>query len=260
MKSFPNNSVQSGPASARGWWALWAQRRRRARAMSMWKGDAFVPPDCKLWLQAQSLGLNLGDPIAVWGDSSGNENDASQVTVSSQPTFQRVTFAGKTFAVTRFDTVDDGMVTPLVISDPSPYSIFTLWKPADLGVTSSLISSGILNWMVGSYGGELLCYFCDWTMMVPVSGSDFLLVEVRLTPGQDSTYAFINGVQTTVWANRAGVGTAAPEQVMLGASGENGYPGGCDTPEIIIYDRLLSEEEAWGVRRYFQAKYNFLKL
>ena len=258
MKSFPNNSLRSG-RSARSWWALLAQRRRRARAMSEWMGEAIVPPDCKLWLKAQTLGLNLGDSIAVWGDVSGNGNDASQVTVSSQPTFQRVAFGGKTFAVARFDTVDDGMVTPLVISDPSPFSIFTLWRAADFGVTTSLISSGTLNWMVGSYEGKLLFYFSDWTTMVPLSGRDFFLLEVRLMPGQDSTYAFINGVQTAVWAGRAGAGTAAPEQVMLGADGENRYPGGCDTPEIIIYDRLLSEDEAWGVRRYFQAKYNFLK-
>jgi hypothetical protein len=189
---------------------------------------------------------------------SGNGNDALQETVSFQPTFEEVTFAGKTFKVARFDTVDDGMVTPLVITAATPFSIFLMWRPADLDMTTSLVSSGSLNWMMGTFGGGMLCYFSNWTAGAAVNTDDFYLFEVRITPGQPLTWAYLNGVQTELQPYNTG--SDAPEQVMLGATGANGYPGGCDAAEIMIYDRLLSDEEASGVRNYFQAEYNFLKL
>ncbi len=196
----------------------------------------------------------------VWPDSSGNGFDATQDTGSSQPTYQEVTFAGKTFNVARFDTVDDGMITPLEISGGTPYSIFVMWRPADFGTVTSIISGGDTNWMMGTYNNAMLCFFDNWsgyTAMGALNTEDFYLFEVRITPGLDPTGIFINGVATT---HVPGGGSDDPGQVMLGASGSNGYPGGCDAAEILVYDRLLSNGEAAGVRAYFQDTYNFLKL
>lgn len=248
-------------------WALKQQARRRRRrdtlydipqSSSPWNGAAFVPPDCKLWLQSEAVQFGLGDSISIWGDVSGCFNNATQDTVSSQPTFQEVTFAGKTFKVVRFDTVDDGMVTPAVLPLDQPFSIFAVWRPSDLLTTCSIISSATENWMMGASQGGMICFFDDWTAGAAVNTDDFFLVEVRITPGQSMTWAYLNGEQTTPYG--PGAGTTPPGQVALGGAGATQYPGGCDTPEIICYDRLLSDDEAWGVRRYLQDKYNFLKL
>ena len=241
----------------RGWWALWAQRRRRRR-LSPWNGDAFVPPDCKLWLKAETIDLYGDETVALWSDSSGNGNDATQETVSSAPTLQFVDFAGKSFKVVQFDTVDDGMVTPATLPFDQPFSIFTVWRPADLWTTCSVVSSASENWQMGTYCGGMLLYFDSWTAGAPVNTDDFFIFEARITPGQEWTWAYLNGEQTVPWG--PGTGTNPPGQVALGAAGATGYPGGCETPEIICYDRLLSDDEAWGVRRYLQAKYNVLKV
>lgn len=150
------------------------------------------------------------------------------------------------------------MVTPLVITGTTPFSIFVMWRPADLDMTTAILSSASLDWMMGTYVGFMLCYFTTWTTGGNVNTDDFFLFEVRITPGPPLTWAYLNGVQTELQPYFTD--SAPPEEVTLGASGMTGYPGGCDASEILIYDRLLSNEEAVGVRNYFQEQYNFLKL
>ncbi len=247
---------QPGSVSLNGWWALWAQKRRRKRAQANAGLDpGFVPEDMQLWLRASSLGEGPGDSVSNWQDDSGNANDASESTVSMQPTYQEVTFAGKTFPVLRFDTVDDGMETPLEID--GAFSIFALWRLASADVFSgAIVSSGSGDWTMGDVNGQMLCYFEGWSAASPVNTSDFYLLEARIVPGTSPTEIYVNGV----WVGMADGASSAPGQVMLGAAGDNGYPGNCDCAEILIYDRYLSGDEADGVRAYFQSRYNFLKL
>ena len=245
----------------RAWWALWEQRRRRARAVvvpSPWEGDAFVAENPKLWLRAETLPLNIGDPIALWGDDSGIGNHASQETASSQPTFQEVTYYGKTFTVASFDTVDDGMVTPLVLGESDPFSMLLVWRPADVYASCATISSPSMDWVMGTYCGGMLCFFSNWTGGGAASVEDFYCLEVRVTPGDwTQTDLRLNGVAATVFESG---GTASPGNVVFGTGGMDAQPAGCQTPEVLVYDRRLTDEEAWGVRRYLQGKYNFLKV
>ncbi|MDB6058061.1 MAG: hypothetical protein JWO95_1905, partial [Verrucomicrobiales bacterium] len=67
---------------------------------------------------------------------------------------------------------------------------------------------------------------------------------------------YLNGIPAAIVPNG---GSSPPQQVTLGTSGFNGYPADCDCAEILIYDRFLSDEEAAGVRAYFQQQYNYLK-
>ena len=241
-----------GRVSLNGWWALWEQKRRRSR-MSV---PPFVPPGSLLWLKAASIAGVINDPIPNWPDSSGNAQDVIQSTVALQPTLQQVTFAGKTFRVARFDTADDGMGTTAAIFG-SPFSVFLLWRPADLEVNAAAVCSANIDWRIGNFSAQMVCYFEGLAGQAPVNTSDFFLVESRLTPGQNPTWAFLNGVQTS---NVVGGGTSSPGAVALGSSAISGLPGGCDLAELLIYNRLLSDGEAAGVRAYFQAQYNYLKL
>lgn len=235
------------------------QQQRRRRHKNLAAGGtvvANVPDDCVLRLQMSSLEeLGDDDTISFWPDSSGNGNDASQNNVSQQPTYQTVVFAGKTFPVARFDSDDDGMETPLFVD--GAFSIFALWRLADAGVFSgALVSSASRDWSIGNLNGQMLCYFDGWSATAPVTGDAFYLVEARVVPGSSPVNIFLNGVQVGI----AGGGSSAPDQVMLGASGSNGYPGNCDCAELIVFDRFLSDDEAGGVRAYFQQQYNYLQL
>lgn len=245
--------------NAAAWISMQRNRRRRRNAAASGAGSAAeMPGDFVAQFRAAMLSLSVGDPVDVWPDMSGNVYDAWQDTVSSQPTFQSVNFAGKTFPVVRFDTVDDGMQTPLVIPSDAPFSIFVLWRPSVIvGSTNAIISSGSLDWSMGTFSGGMLCYFTNWTSGGAVNTSNFYLFEVRIDPVEQVGAIFLNGVQCGL---EAVPGLSGPEQVTFGASGSNGYPAACDCAEVIIYDRFLSEEEAEDVRAYFQDQYNYLKL
>lgn len=207
-------------------------------------------------LKADSLGLAVGDPVSVWTDESGNGNDATQDTVSMQPTMDVASWGGNSFPVVRFDTVDDGMETPLLLYASIPFSIFALWRPTDFDVfCGALVSSGSRDWTVGSLNGAFLCYLEDWSAYAPIAAGVFYLVEVRVDPGANTLAICLNGISAV-----NGGGCVGPDDVKLGASGSNGYPGNCECAEILVYDRFLSEPEAQAVRDYFQAQYNYLDL
>ncbi|MDB6056456.1 MAG: hypothetical protein JWO95_300 [Verrucomicrobiales bacterium] len=236
------------------WFALQQQRRRRRNRLNT--GNSIlpnVPADCVLRLSAGDLGASEGDTVPWWPDSSGNGSDAWQDAEANQPTFYVVDFAGKTFPILQFDADDDGMATPVVIT--GAFSIFTLWRPNNLSQTA-IISSGSLDWSMGTNGGGMLCYFTDWSAGGTVNTNDFFLFEARIIPGEQPTAIYLNGTQAALVHDG---GSSAPQQVTLGTSGLNGYPADCDCAEILIYDRFLSDEEAAGVRAYFQQQYNYLK-
>src|SRR5262245_37132262 len=69
---------------------------------------AFTPADVSglvVWLRADALGLNDGDPVGTWTDGSGNGRDLTQATAAKKPTYKTNIVNGK--PVVRFDGVDD---------------------------------------------------------------------------------------------------------------------------------------------------------
>ena len=52
-------------------------------------------PRLVMWLDASSLSLSNNDPVSVWGDVSGNANDATQPTATNQPLFKTNQINGK---------------------------------------------------------------------------------------------------------------------------------------------------------------------
>jgi hypothetical protein len=258
-KHMPDSSPVSASANA-AWFVMQRNRQRRRRNSSNSGGGATVPipEDYVMRLKADSLGLSIGDPISNWPDASGNGNDATQDTVSMQPTMDLANWGGKTFPVVRFDTVDDGMETPLVLETTNPFSIFALWRPSVLGdFSTALVSSASLDWSMGTDSGSMLCYFTYWTAGASANTDDFFLFEVRIAPGEQPTSIYLNGIQAVLIS---GGGSSGPDLVTLGASGVNAYPAACDCAEIIFYDRFISDTQAQAIRDYFQAKYNYLNL
>ena len=236
------------------WVWQWLQKRRRARRGA----GPVLPAGLKMWLNAAVLDpLQTQEGVAVWPDLSDNDNVAEQASEFIRPTLETVSFEGMTFPVVRFNSTDQGMTTPLVIPTDGAFSIFILWRPAAGPAITAAVSSGSRDWTMGTYNGDMICYFGGWTAGATITAGDFLLLEVRLTVGQDYSWAFLNGIKTAETGPEAP--TLSPLQITLGASGSNGYPACCDLAEVMVWDRLLSDEEAIEVRAYFQGRYNYLK-
>src|SRR3990167_3932393 len=74
-----------------------------------------VQPDSisglQLWLKADAItGLNDGDSVTTWTDSSGNSNDATQSTAANKPIYKTSIINSK--PVLRFDGSNDQMNVP----------------------------------------------------------------------------------------------------------------------------------------------------
>jgi hypothetical protein len=236
-----------------GGWAVGFEKRRRQRS-SMVRYPWASPTGAKLRLRASSLAVGIGNPAPSWADESGNGNNATQGVVAMQPTLQSAAFGRLAFPVLRFDTVDDGMTTPLSVNGLTPYSVFFLFRPATLNNVNSVVGSYI-GFLLGILSGQFVGILGADPFYAPVNTTDFFLVEVRVTPGQLNGWACINGRATQLGGPPGYLGTVA-----LGATCEDAYPASCDLAELIIYDRLLTDKDAVQLRRYFQATYNFLKV
>jgi hypothetical protein len=99
------------------------------------RGGAAPPP-----------GLNDGDPVTTWTDSSGNGHDATR-TGSARPIFKHGILNGK--PVVRFTTAgQSGLNLATAIPGDGPWTIFTVMK-ANGGALVSLSTSGAVNFPCG---------------------------------------------------------------------------------------------------------------
>jgi len=104
---------------------------------------AFSPDDVSglsLWLKADALSLNDGDPVTTWTDSSTNSNDATQATAAKKPTFK--TNIVNSQPVVRFDGTDDELdITDSDELDGGTDMIwFIVFKQSSLAMTKGIIT------------------------------------------------------------------------------------------------------------------------
>jgi hypothetical protein len=118
---------------------------------------AFLPTNVsglQLWLKADAIvGLNDNDPVTDWQDSSSANNDAASGggTGLNPPTYKTNILNG--LPAVRFDAVNDGMITPLVLS-AAPYSIFLVYACATAVSGSRRMIQGSNNWLIGPFSAK----------------------------------------------------------------------------------------------------------
>lgn len=223
---------------------------------------AFSPvdiPGLKLWLKADTgvykdAGTTLaveGESIQQWNDQSGNANHVTQATAAARPIFKVNIVNGQ--PVVRFDGLDDWMATGAFTLN-QPEMIFVVWKRA-IGVIGYLID-GLAENSGSLYAGvttinDVRLY--AGASLVGAIGNDgaFLI-----------TGALANGASSQIWKNGTSIATGDSGAsnmggVTLGATGTSHTdPLAGDTPEIIIYDSVLSNANRNQVTSYLGTKYN----
>jgi len=231
-------------------------RRRIQTAMQTRGGAAaFSPasiPGLKLWLDAsQIVGLNDGDSVGTWSDTSGNANDATQATVSAKPTYKTSIQNG--LPVVRFDGVDDVMTVAAVSAQPMTF--FLVGKTSSTGryffdgVSGNRFVLGDgLNGPpnnMGIFAGSAI------ESSFTISGSSFNLWT-----------GVANGVSSSLLKNGAAFasGDVGSQGLSGGMTLGNRYsdPGYClngDLAELIIYNTSLSIANRQLVEAYLRAKW-----
>jgi hypothetical protein len=223
--------------------------------------DSSIPRDnLKLWLSA-GTGTNTmtaGNKISLWGDISGNGNDAVKTTASEQPVYQ--TNIVNSRPVIRFNGSSSHLSLP---------------TPAAMGILNSNYemffvarsSAADIQFLIGGSVGEYELH------MNGLAGSRFIpnnALSVNL--GSTSQYtdgAFhifhpvtadtgaMNRVDAVNSVSISGNGRSSnTSALMLGSRTDGTYRLNGDIAEVIIYNSVLSSSVRDSVLIYLRDKYN----
>lgn len=213
-------------------------------------GAASGPPlaNLVLWLKADAItGLNDGDPITTWLDSSGAGNNASQATAANKPIYKTGIINGR--PVARFDAVNDGMVTANAAFSVNPISVFVVYA-GNSNVASRRAVQGDVpaqDWLIGPYTNSYQVFNGVFITDGAVSAGVFKL----------STYIH-TGAAASFWLNGVLIGSnaqpRAPNRINLGASGTTPEVLDGDIAEVLGYNVDMTSQRA-TVEAYLNSKY-----
>ncbi len=192
----------------------------------------------QLWLKADAItGINDGDAISIWPDSSGNGRNASR----SLGTILLKNNIVNGKPVVRFNSDFSTMSFTEFLS--SNISSFVVHSKATGSSNIHLLSHGS-SYQYLHYGS--LWYIVNATMPDVMSSGVFYIKTVVSQVGP-----IANG-----WSNGVLRGTVAERQNGFDRIGLPGFPGPQgDIAEIIIYNSALSDADRQAVEAYLSAKY-----
>lgn len=220
----------------------------------------------QLWLKADAIvGLNDGDPVGTWSDSSEQGNDATQATASKKPTY-KVNIQNGLPSV-RFDGTDDYFDISGSMSWVQTFTLFIVAQKTRANDEYGTVlghnndyhhvefygnGSGTIRWFTNkvSSGGHFL-------ISPTISFSQFCLLSLQQT--HISGYVvdksmWINGENV---ANASGVDGASAELDHMGAQylGYTQEYFGGDIAEILVFDSALSVGNRQAVENFLNAKW-----
>jgi hypothetical protein len=204
-------------------------------------------------------GLTDGQVVATWPDLSGSGNPATQATAALQPKYYKNVLNGQ--AVVRFDGVDDWMYLNENMITAGSFTMFVIGKFDR--------STGNDMYLVGgqpSTGGDgrlrIASYLSQNRLSVRVgNAADLFITNV----GDRTTYPHVFALNSAVTAwvdgtnkgNAANTSTLNPSAFNLGSygRGNKGWLEGY-IAEVVLYNRVLTEQECNQVGFYLANKYN----
>lgn len=224
------------------------------------------PPltNLSMWYKANAIvGLNDGDSVASWTDSSGNGDTLTQNTGANKPIYKTNILNG--LPIVRFNGTSSFMI-PSILGFPSggPASTAswfvvgaitevagseTSYAPFVIAAGAMRLCSvlGTTNWGTFSADGDL-------SAGEVLANGTFNLLEYTQGPGgvsQAEHILFRNGIQKLDHIGAAGSGA----QNAIGAeTGASRFLKG-DIAEILLYNAVLSSTDRSTLETYIHTKY-----
>lgn len=223
-----------------------------------------------LWFKADAItGLNDGDPVTTWNDSSVSANNATQATASQKPLYKTNILNGK--PVVRFDGSNDELVTinNTGISGNYTLTVFAVFKstvspadyPAIFSQNPGTTDLGVSLTLNGNRPA-LDSWINRWRVDNAINTTDFYVVSITKAAGALSPNSTIyhNGTsQAGAVEGANGTPNVTSAVMRIGSLDNlaNRYITG-DLAELIIYNAVLSTSDRQAVERYLALKYNLV--
>ncbi len=191
----------------------------------------FSPADIAgltLWLKADAIvGLNDGDPVASWADSSGLSNTATGAAIQ-RPEYK--TAIVNSLPVVRFNGTTNYLTTPS-ISAITAWTVFFVSKGTEVAANYFLDAADGSHSIISNFvAGKFEYYSSPRTVLGDASTSVFSVITCS-----------VGGTSTGTWTAAAAAG--------------GGDPWGGDIAEIIAYNSALSGGDTVSVQGYLATKY-----
>lgn len=207
-----------------------------------------------MWLKADAItGLNDGEAIATWEDSSAANNDATQSNASLRPTYQTNELNGLP-SVQFVSTGGHGFTTPLSLSNP--FSIIYVGNCFSSSGSRRAVQ-GSNNWLLGPFTNAWQWFSGGFATTVGHVVSNVYVIHGAR---QDATSGihFLQPINTHT-PNPVSYSQSSPGDIgtvfLSGGGGFTGEPMGGHIAEVMCFDRKLADEELEGLLLYLLYKY-----
>ena len=222
--------------------------------------EVSVPsPKVVCWFRADAIsGLNNGDPVASWADSSGFGHDATQTNVSQQPTY--LAGALNRLPIVRFSAANNQVLT---LSRPvqDDFTVFCVFRStqglnsgsqfyAGAGLISGEVATGTNDFGVGLFANGQVCAGtgnpdASVNSIPGYNDGNPHLVTFKRTRSSGEIDLYLDGnFLGSAPGNTNSL--AAPAALALGAQQTlNNFFSG-DIAEIKIYNAALSDADRLG--------------
>ena len=194
----------------------------------------FAPTDIAgltLWLKADSIvGLNDGDAVSTWSDSSGNGNDGTQAVGANRPTYQ--TNEVNNLPAVQFVKVPGQWLDFPSITAIAAWTVFLVMKS----------SESALDWILTGGGDNHSI----------VQGATASKISYYNSPGE----VVIGNISTAAYqVITCNAGSSLTGAWRIGQSLASGFLWSGLMAEVIAYDSALSGADITSVQGYLTSKY-----
>jgi hypothetical protein len=218
----------------------------------------FSPADIaglQIWLKADAItGLNDGEPVATWNDSSINGRNLTQATSTKRPLYKTAVQNG--LPVMRFDGVDDYLQATFTLNQPTQlFVVYKIRTPSN-GVIDFDGAIGLTALREDTVGGLSVISVFGYEGIVyqgGVADGSFHLIEVvwDQVSGFNSSISMDGGPPDI---GNAGSNTS-PGGVTMGAYNGGTLNAEIDVAEYILYSPPIAVGNAVLVMTYLKDKW-----
>jgi hypothetical protein len=223
-----------------------------------------VPPSgMRLWLRSdQGLYQDINgdtvasandDPVGLWQDMSGNLGHMASLVNDPEdkghhPILKTNALNGH--PVVEFDGVDDIMRNFTVYGEPNTIFLVARYN----GDTRGRVLAGTSNnWLLGFYNGYVDEFYAQGWVYHPRSNPDN---SWRIYAADHSSNDVQRLFRNNVILQTGNGGSQGPIGLTLGCYRESNQASTAQIAEVLVYDRVLTDEEREAIFEYLNMRYN----
>ncbi len=194
--------------------------------------------------------ISPGTVLTSWPDISGAGNHADNV--KGDPVWLSEGPNGR--PVVNFDGNDMLWTTHNFEPDLTNYTMVSIARYSG-DTRGRVISDRNRNFLFGFHGGVVRRFFCDGWAVNTGGGDTLWHFHFGTANDRDQANFWADGVQLATNHNGLSNTTYMPDQIQLGGIGTQNEMSECEVAELLVYNRVVTDEERTTISDILNFKY-----